>query len=98
LQTLEQEEKEKTNSIINFENDINKWVDYLIPRFHSRTVNVITDYEHGSTTQPFDIFPLGQSLWNTTKFSDDFTDRIRAYAEECDFMQGFQVTFFVNLL
>ncbi|XP_001606064.1 protein misato [Nasonia vitripennis] len=76
-----------------FENETKSWVDYLIPRFHSRTVNVITEYEHGSTSQPFDLFPYGQSLWKRSAFSEDFADKIRVYVEECDLMQGFQVLF-----
>ncbi|CAL7946551.1 unnamed protein product [Xylocopa violacea] len=75
----------------NVENDVNSWVDYLAPRFHPRTLNIIRQYEHGSMVQPFDIFTYGKNLWNTEQFSDDFSERIRAYMEECDLMQGFQI-------
>lgn len=30
------------------EQDINTWTDYLYPRFHSRTVNIIKEYQHNS--------------------------------------------------
>lgn len=93
VKSLEQTDNSKEDIKFDFDNETNKWVDYLIPRFHPRSINVVTDYEHGSTTQPFDIFPVGQNLWNTKKFSEDFVDKIRAYTEECDFMQGFQVIF-----
>lgn len=84
---------EKGNEVYDLENETNKWVDYLVPRFHSRTVNVINEYEHESKHQPFDLFPYGQSYWKATSnnFSENFTDKIRAYVEECDSMQGFQV-------
>nr|XP_050858209.1 protein misato [Vespula vulgaris] len=75
----------------NLENSVNTWVDYLVPRFHSRTVNTVREYEHNSSNHPFDIYTYGRNLWNTEQFSDDFTDRIRAYVEECDLMQGFQI-------
>lgn len=72
------------------ENNINSWVDYLLPRFHPRTSNIIKQYRHGCATHPFDIFTYGRNLWNTEQFSDDFSERIRVYVEECDLMQGFQ--------
>lgn len=98
VKSLEQPHGTEGNINFDFENEINKWVDYLIPRFHPRTVNIVTDYEHGSTTQPFDIFLYGQHLWNTKNFSEEFADKIRAYVEECDLMQGFQVILKIVLL
>ena len=88
-----------TSEPVNFEleNDVKRWVDYLVPRFHPRTVNVIKEYSQESESQPFDIFNYGRNLWNTESFSDDFTDKIRSYVEECDLIQGFQVfTFFIH--
>lgn len=75
----------------NFENDVKSWVDYILPLFHPRTVTVIKKYLHNCTQQPFDIFTCGRDLWTTEQFSDDFSNRIRLYVEECDLMQGFQV-------
>ncbi|OAD59046.1 Protein misato [Eufriesea mexicana] len=69
------------------ENNINSWVDYLLPRFHPRTSNIIKQYKHGCATNPFDVFTYGRNLWNTEQFSDDFSERIRVYVEECDLMQ-----------
>lgn len=31
----------------NFEQNVTTWTDYLYPRFHSRTVNIVKEYEHG---------------------------------------------------
>ncbi|XP_076245344.1 misato mitochondrial distribution and morphology regulator [Calliopsis andreniformis] len=73
------------------ENDVNSWVDYLLPRFHPRTLNVIKQYKHDRTTLPFDVFTYGRNLWYTEQFSEDFCERIRSYVEECDLMQGFHV-------
>ncbi|XP_014204337.1 protein misato [Copidosoma floridanum] len=91
VQSLEQTNNLAEKITYDLEKETKTWTDYLVPRFHPRTVNIITDHEHCSTTQPFNVFPLGQSLWKTEKFSEDFTDKIRLYVEECDFMQGFQV-------
>lgn len=73
-----------------------KWVDFLVPRFHPRTVTIVEEYTHASVDQPFDIFHLGQDLWSRSDFSDDFTNKIRQYVEECDLLQGFQVIFHSN--
>lgn len=82
------ETPEPTSS--DLESDVNSWVDYMLPRFHPRTVNIIKQYKHDCTTHPFNIYNYGKNLWNTEKFSDDFSERIRSYVEECDLMQGFQ--------
>ncbi|XP_054006063.1 protein misato [Hylaeus anthracinus] len=82
---------ETSETTFNLEDKVNSWVDYLLPRFHPRTLNVIKQYTHESTTSPFDVFTYGKCLWNTEQFSEDFSERIRTYVEECDQMQGFQV-------
>ncbi|XP_034935497.1 protein misato [Chelonus insularis] len=75
----------------NLETDINSWPDYLVSRFHPRTVNVIKEYQHQSSDKAFDIFNYGKNIWRTNYFSTDFCDSIRQYVEECDLIQGFQV-------
>ncbi|KZC11030.1 Protein misato like protein 1 [Dufourea novaeangliae] len=74
----------------NFDDDVNTWVDYLLPRFHPRTLNIIKQYKHDCVERPFHVFTYGRNLWSSEQFSDDFSDRIRRYVEECDLMQGFQ--------
>ncbi|XP_033356767.1 protein misato [Bombus vosnesenskii] len=85
------EASNSTSSPPNLENNICSWVDYLLPRFHPRTLNVIKHHKHDGAMYPFSIFTYGKNLWNTEQFSDDFSERIRAYVEECDLMQGFQI-------
>ncbi|XP_017882951.1 protein misato [Ceratina calcarata] len=87
----ETSESATTSISFELENDVNSWVDYLLPRFHPRTLNMIREYEHNSTIYPFDVFTYGRNLWNTEQFSDDFSEKIRVYIEECDLMQGFQI-------
>lgn len=91
IQNLDALDKAAHTEIFDFENDVKSWVDYLLPQFHPRTVTVIKQYSHNCTQRPFNIFTYGRDLWTTEQFSDNFTDRIRSYAEECDLMQGFQV-------
>lgn len=67
------------------------WADYFSSVFHPRTLTIIKEYSHNNTNQPFDVFTYGRNLWSTEHFSDDFSDRIRSYVEECNLMQGFQV-------
>lgn len=73
----------------NFDREVRSWVDYCVPRFHPRTVNAVKQYQ--SSSQSFDVFHYGRNLWQTDQFVDEFTDKIRQYAEECELMQGFQV-------
>jgi len=91
IQNLNNFDKAADSEMYNFESDVKSWVDYLVPLFHPRTVTVIKQYLHNSTQQPFNIFTCGRNLWATEQFSDNFTNKIRLYVEECDLMQGFQV-------
>lgn len=68
---------------------VNVWSDFLYARFHPRTVEVVKQYQHCNENTPFDAFPLGNDVWKTRQFSEDFTDKIRNYIEECDNFQGF---------
>ncbi|XP_015111222.1 protein misato [Diachasma alloeum] len=91
IQSLEKTRETGEDQSLDLESEINSWVDYLVPRFHPRTVNIVREYQHKGSNPPFDVFHYGRNLWCTEQFQDDFSDRIRAYAEECDLMQGFQV-------
>ncbi|XP_045534228.1 protein misato [Papilio machaon] len=73
------------------ENQISTWTDYLYPRLHSRTINVVKEYQQGSN-ESFDIYHTGQSLWKKD-YGESFSDKIRNYVEECDSIQGFHVNF-----
>ncbi|KDR19639.1 protein misato homolog 1 isoform X2 [Zootermopsis nevadensis] len=99
INDLESEENVMVNTeapgslpkVYNLDSVTNVWADYLRTRYHPRTVSIINEYEHNSDTKPFDVFNQGANLWKTEQFQDDFTDRIRMYAEECDNMQGFHI-------
>ncbi|XP_030568716.1 protein misato [Drosophila novamexicana] len=74
----------------------NSWADYLYARYHPRSFNLL----HGLVRQP-DVQVLGThaagvELWQSVSFNEDFCDRIRMYAEECDGLQGFQLLFDID--
>ncbi|VVC93524.1 protein misato [Leptidea sinapis] len=79
------------NKKYNLDETVNTWTDYLYPRFHSQTVNIVKEYSH-SDNNGFDISCMGRSLWKSD-YGETFSDKIRKYVEECDNMQGFQVNF-----
>lgn len=97
IKSLNESNKTVDSETFNFENDVKSWIDYVLPLFHPRTVTVIKEYLY-NCTQPFNIFTYGRDLWTTKQFSDDFSDRIRLYVEECDLMQGFQVYIHLYIL
>ncbi|CAH1644483.1 unnamed protein product [Spodoptera littoralis] len=92
LEDIDSEGSNAFTKQYNFEQDVKTWTDYLYPRFHARTVNIVKDYVHSDETECFDVFQAGKSLWKHD-FGDNFCDNIRRYVEECDSMQGFQVNF-----
>lgn len=73
------------------------WTDYLGTRFHPRTINIINDYQHSNQEQLFETFAQGVEIWKTELFSDQWSDKCRAYAEECDFLQASLNLFFQNI-
>ncbi|XP_044261356.1 protein misato [Tribolium madens] len=78
-----------TTKIYDLERQVQVWSDFLYTRFHPRTVNIIQEHQHNNENTPFDIFPLGANLWKKDQFSEDFSDKIRNYIEECNSFQGF---------
>ncbi|EFA05270.1 protein misato [Tribolium castaneum] len=77
--------------IYDLERQVRVWSDFLYTRFHPRTVNTVQEYQHDNENTPFDIFPLGANLWKKDQFSEDFSDKIRNYIEECNSFQGFHI-------
>ena len=68
------------------------WSDYARTYFHPRSIVYINDYELGSTIMPFEMWESGDELFNKLDKEQDVLDRdIRAWTEECDQIQGFQI-------
>ncbi|XP_067002875.2 protein misato homolog 1 isoform X2 [Anabrus simplex] len=81
----------KADKAYNLDNEVTVWSDFLRTRYHPRTVTLIKEYHHANEATSFDVFNYGVNLWKTPEFEDDFCDKISAYAEECDNMQGFHI-------
>lgn len=48
LQDIDSEATEIENKQYNLDQDVTTWTDYLYPRFHPRTINIINEYQHGN--------------------------------------------------
>ncbi|KAL1463128.1 hypothetical protein WDU94_014912 [Cyamophila willieti] len=75
----------------NLEENVTYWSDFMRTRYHPRSFNVIDEYQHGNTGQPFDCYLQGVEVWKSEAMSEDWTDKVRAFVEECDCLQGFQI-------
>lgn len=63
------------------------WSDYLATRFHPRTITVINDYQHKDVQGSFNTFGQGSEMWSKELFTEEWTDKCRMYAEECNTLQ-----------
>ncbi|XP_069796670.1 protein misato homolog 1 [Narcine bancroftii] len=73
------------------ETGVRVWSDYLRVHLHPKTISVIQQYNHASTSNRFEAFGFGEKLFQDPVFLDDFEDRLHFYTEECDYLQGFHV-------
>ncbi|CAG5127452.1 unnamed protein product [Candidula unifasciata] len=85
------EEKVFGKRFYNLDSDIQVWSDFLQTGFHPRSIHLLQDYHHNHPDQPFNIFGVGQQVCSDKRQWDIIEDNIRYFAEECDFLQGFQI-------
>lgn len=78
--------------VYNLDNDVKIWSDFLKARFHPRTITSIDEYKHNDSSNVFDNFAQGLALWDSYKMKETWTDNLRLYAEECDYLQGFHIS------
>lgn len=76
-----------TEKVYNLENDVKIWSDFLKARFHPRTITSIDEYKHNDSENVFNNFVQGLELWDSYKMKETWTDNLRLYAEECDYLQ-----------
>lgn len=76
-----------TEKVYNLDNDVKTWSDFLKARFHPRTITSIDEYKYNDSNNPFHNFVQGLELWDTYKMKETWTDNLRLYAEECDYLQ-----------
>jgi len=73
--------------VYNLDNDVKIWSDFLKARFHPRTITSIDEYKHNDSSNQFNNFAQGLALWDSYKMKETWTDNLRLYAEECDYLQ-----------
>lgn len=73
--------------LYNLDNDVKIWSDFLKARFHPRTIMSIDEYKHNDPSNKFNNFAQGLALWDSHIIKETWTDNLRLYAEECDYLQ-----------
>lgn len=77
------------DKVYNLDDDVKIWSDFLKARFHPRTITSIDEYKHNDSSNAFHNFGQGLSLWDSCTMKETWTDNLRLYAEECDYLQVF---------
>ncbi|NXK14858.1 MSTO1 protein, partial [Herpetotheres cachinnans] len=67
------------------------WSDYLSVCLHPKSLYVIRQYMHDGDCGCLEAFGQGESLLQDPGCLEELEDRLHFYAEECDYLQGFQV-------
>jgi len=70
----------------------------LKARFHPRTITSIDEYKHNDSSNEFNNFSQGLTLWDSYKMKEIWTDNLRLYAEECDYLQVRYVSHVLKLI
>ncbi|EEH39934.1 hypothetical protein PAAG_02123 [Paracoccidioides lutzii Pb01] len=68
------------------------WSDFNKVFYHPRSIVQLNEYELNSQLMPFEDWGIGEDLFRTLDREHDILDRdFRAFAEECDQLQGIQI-------
>ncbi|XP_015740066.1 protein misato homolog 1 isoform X1 [Coturnix japonica] len=67
------------------------WSDYLSVQLHPRSVYILQQYNHDGDAGRLEAFGQGEKLLQDAACVEEVEDRLHFYAEECDYLQGFQV-------
>eukprot|EP00076_Gallus_gallus_P048870 XP_422860.2 protein misato homolog 1 [Gallus gallus] len=67
------------------------WSDYLSVQLHPRSIYVLQHYNHDGDSGRLEAFGQGEKLLQDAGCMEELEDRLHFYAEECDYLQGFQV-------
>ncbi|KAI1318186.1 mtDNA inheritance, partitioning of the mitochondrial organelle [Mortierella claussenii] len=72
--------------------EIRTWSDFNRVYYHPNSMITTNGYQLDSEFMPFDVFSYGRAAYiETEKEQESYDENLRALAEECDQMQGFQV-------
>ncbi|XP_011607631.2 protein misato homolog 1 isoform X1 [Takifugu rubripes] len=72
------------------EGSVKVWSDFLRIHLHPRTVSVIHQYNHDGEAHRLRAFDQGEALLQGLLL-EELEDKLHFFAEECDYLQGFQV-------
>ncbi|XP_003743364.1 protein misato homolog 1 [Galendromus occidentalis] len=67
----------------------NSWAGYLQNKYHPKSVTINNDFDSDNPQQPFGVFNQGETLWRLE--SENFEDRVRWFAEDCDHLSAFNI-------
>lgn len=70
---------------------ISVWSDFLGTCLHPKSVQLVRDFLHSGSTNPFNVFGYGQGVVKDENFYDEFESSLHFFVEECNSLQGFQV-------
>ena len=93
IDDIQKKHHQTSTDIRQMDQEVKLWSDFLMARFHPKTNVVISEFGHGSAVDPFDVFGIGVSAWSNGQaaLADEFEDKVRFFAEEADFLKGFQL-------
>ena len=77
----------------NLDEDISVWSDFLGTCLHPKSIQLVGDFLHEGSANPFNVFGYGQGIVKDEHFYDEFENNLHFFVEECDRLQGFQVYF-----
>lgn len=69
------------------EESVKYWSDFMRTRYHPKSFNLIQEYQHENSSQPFDCYLQGGEVWKSELMTEDWTDKVRSFVEECDCLQ-----------
>ena len=80
------------HNYFSLDNVVEVWSDFLGNEYHNKSVLLLDDYWYNPDSCSFSSFGQGFSADTNHKFWDSWKDSMRFFAEECDSLQGFQVS------
>ncbi|ORE07433.1 hypothetical protein BCV72DRAFT_249441 [Rhizopus microsporus var. microsporus] len=80
------------DAIEQLESTVYNWSDFNRIYYHPRSMNAISTHQADDVVNPFDNYTIGKDAYvENEKEMSVFDDNFRLFAEECDYLQGFQI-------
>ncbi|CAO3696046.1 unnamed protein product [Rhizopus stolonifer] len=80
------------DAIEQLDTTVNNWSDFNRISFHPRSINPIVTHQAEDEVNRFDNYNIGKEAYTENeKEVEIFDNNLRLYAEECDYLQGFQI-------